>query len=185
MNILNNEGHNPLHKATIEGKDKFFHGLLDAGALPSVPSDSGRLPHLVLKHANSADKRRVDLLEKVLSYSESERKACDKKYGGTPLHWSRTKEDVRLLTKKGALVDATSADKSTPLHVMIKKQRTEAAYELVLHSADVNAVGEQGNTPLHFAVMAGNLQLIKALILFGANYKMKNDEQKNSWSCRT
>jgi len=44
---------------------------------------------------------------------------------------------------------------------MIKKQRTEAAYELVLHSADVNAVGEQGNTPLHFAVMAGNLQLIK------------------------
>jgi len=61
---------------------------------------------------------------------------------------------------------------------MIKKQRTEAAYELVLHSADVNAVGEHGNTPLHFAVMAGNLQLIKALILFGANYKMKNDEQK-------
>ena len=52
MNILNNEGHNPLHKATIEGKDKFIHGLLDAGALPSVPSDSGRLPHLVLKHAS-------------------------------------------------------------------------------------------------------------------------------------
>ena len=70
------------------------------------------------------------------------------------------------MTKKGALVDATSADKSTPLHVMIKKQRTEAAYELVLHSADVNAVGEHGNTPLHFAVIAGNLQLIKVTSFF-------------------
>lgn len=105
MNILNNEGHNPLHKATIEGKDKFFHGLLDAGALPSVPSDSGRLPHLVLKHANSDDKRRVDLLEKVLSYSEKEINACDKKHGGTPLHWSRTKvffirDLVHILTFK-------------------------------------------------------------------------------------
>ena len=55
---------------------------------------------------------------------------------------------------------------------MIKKQRTEAAYELVLHSADVNAVGENGNTPLHFAVLSGNLQLIKVrlhLMKIGAN----------------
>ncbi|CAG5098763.1 Oidioi.mRNA.OKI2018_I69.XSR.g15954.t1.cds [Oikopleura dioica] len=156
MNILNNEGQNPLHKATIEGKDKFFHGLLDAGAQPCVSSAT----------------------DKVLSYDDDEINACDEKYGGTPLHWSRTKEDIRLLTKKGALVNAVSADKSTPLHVMIKKQRTEAAYELVLHSADVNAVGENGNTPLHFAVLSGNLQLIKALILFGANYQMKNDDKK-------
>ena len=91
MNILNNEGHNPLHKATIEGKDKFFHGLLDAGAQPCVSSATGRLAHLVLKHANGDEKRRVDLLDKVLSYDDDEINACDEKYGGTPLHWSRTK----------------------------------------------------------------------------------------------
>jgi hypothetical protein len=82
---------------------------------------------------------------------------------------------------------------------MIKKQRTEAAYELVLHSADVNAVGEHGNTPLHFAVMAGNLQLIKVTLFFqfykqfrasGIDTfwsKLQDEERraKNSWSCRT
>ena len=98
MNILNNEGHNPLHKATIEGKDKFFHGLLDAGAQPCVSSATGRLAHLVLKHANGDEKRRVDLLDKVLSYDDDEINACDEKYGGTPLHWSRTKVFIHFLT---------------------------------------------------------------------------------------
>ena len=65
---------------------------------------------------------------------------------------------------------------------MIKKQRTEAAYELVLHSADVNAVGENGNTPLHFAVMAGNLQLIKVTLFLQFYKKFRVSGVDTFWS---
>lgn len=131
--------------------------------------------HLILKHAILTDeKRRFDLVEKVLHHQKCEVHAIEMKFGGTALHWARTKADVEQLIKHGAALDSKSYSKDTPLHIMIQKNRTDAAYCVILHGADVSDVGSNGNTPLHYAIMFGNIKLVKALLLFGANYNKKN-----------
>ena len=66
--------------------------------------------------------------------------SVESKYGGTPLHWALSKSDVNQLIKHGAKTDTKSNTKDTPLHIMIKKKRTDAAYCLILNGADVTGL---------------------------------------------
>jgi ankyrin repeat protein len=63
---------------------------------------------------------------------------------------------------------------------MIKKKRTDAAYSLILNGSEINRVGHNGNTALHFACEAGDTNLVKALILFGADFNRKNSDGKTA-----
>ena len=105
-----------------------------------VNSPNGRIISLIMKHSQLDEKRRFDMLEKILSHCPEEVNSIESKYGGTPLHWAVSKSDVNQLVKHGGKTDVKSNTKDTPLHIMIKKRRTDAAYCLILNGADVTGM---------------------------------------------
>lgn len=104
--------------------------------------------------------------------------AVDEKYGGTPLHWARSKDDITQLVKYGAQLEQKSITDDRALHIMVERKRADAAYTLILNGAEINRTGQDGNTPLHYACQSGDNTLVKALILFGADCNAKNGSGK-------
>ena len=61
---------------------------------------------------------------------------------------------------------------------MVSRKRADAAYTLILNGAEINRAGQNGHTPLHYACQSGDITLVKALILFGADCNAKNSDGK-------
>ena len=67
----------------------------------------------------------------------------------------------------------------TPLMIAIKNGYLNSAMSLLSAGADPNTSHrETGNTALHFAAEAGNQILVKLMLVFGADLKMKNKAGK-------
>uniref|UniRef100_A0AAR2LL90 phospholipase A2 n=1 Tax=Pygocentrus nattereri TaxID=42514 RepID=A0AAR2LL90_PYGNA len=81
----------------------------------------------------------------------------------------------RLLLDRGCNVNYLSNTGESPLHILTKRGRFEAAMMLLTHGADPNIKGEDGNTALHLAMKLDHMDLIKALIVFGADVEIHND----------
>ena len=56
----------------------------------------------------------------------------------------------------------------------------EIVDHLILHGADLNVQNEQGETPLHLAVSAGNLKIIEKLLSMSADTTLVNLERKTA-----
>lgn len=65
-------------------------------------------------------------------------------------------------------VDYRNGYGDTPLHIVSNWGDCEAIELLASSSADLNAVGETGFTPLHCAVEQNKIEAIKLLLLLGA-----------------
>ncbi|MDA7615578.1 ankyrin repeat domain-containing protein [Akkermansiaceae bacterium] len=52
--------------------------------------------------------------------------------------------------------------------------RTDEVRQLIAAGADVNAVGESGETPLHPAVDKGHVEVVRVLLSSGANTEIRN-----------
>jgi len=88
----------------------------------------------------------------------------------TPLYiasWQGHLEIVRLFVEAGAVPDQG-------LCAAVFRGHLEVARFLVEHGADVQAVDEQGQTPLNLAAAQGHLDLVRLLV--GAKAKMALDE---------
>lgn len=72
-------------------------------------------------------------------------------------------------------LDSRGADGDTPLHVMLWRDDTYSALELIRAGADVNAVGDMSETPLHVAISRQNLKVIEALLEAGANTSLVSE----------
>lgn len=72
-------------------------------------------------------------------------------------------------------IDSRCPDGDTPLHVMLWRDDTNGALELIRAGADVNAVGDMSETPLHVAVSKQNLKVIEALLSAGADKSMVSE----------
>ena len=70
------------------------------------------------------------------------------------------------------LTRACSGD--TPLHAAIWSGDDEAARQLILAGADVNAAGEDGYTPIHAALAQSNVALARILTAGGASWDAVN-----------
>src|SRR5262245_17599430 len=57
----------------------------------------------------------------------------------------------------------------TALHIVAKWGDEEAVRALVAAGAEIDKVGEDDNTPLHYAAMMGHAGVVKALIDLGAS----------------
>ena len=67
----------------------------------------------------------------------------------------------------------------TPLMLAVKNGNLNSAVSLVAAEADPNVCHEEtGNTALHLAAEAGNLVLVKLMLVFRADLKMKNKAGK-------
>jgi calcium-independent phospholipase A2 len=97
----------------------------------------------------------------------------DMKFGGTPLHWSCSRQVIETLVDMGCDINSCNFDGRTALHVMVLRNRLECVVALLSRDAHVNIGDHDGNTPLHLAVMQGSAAVVQALVIFGADLSYK------------
>ena len=68
------------------------------------------------------------------------------------IRFEEKSENVQLLVRHGADVNASDKTHSTPLHLAPSKGCVESVKLLIQHGADVNAKNGRQSTPLHLAV---------------------------------
>jgi calcium-independent phospholipase A2 len=95
------------------------------------------------------------------------------KFGGTPLHWSCSREVIATLVNMGCNINSRNFDGRTALHIMVLRKRLECVVALLSHDADNNIADHDGNTALHLAVAEGSYAIVQALIVFGADLTLK------------
>lgn len=100
------------------------------------------------------------------------------KNGGTPLHWSTSREVLLELILRGCNVNAVNFDEKTALHIMVEKNSIECAVALLAHEAEVDGIDKDGNTPLHIAIEKKTLPMVQCLIVFGADFDRPNGQGK-------
>ncbi|XP_055073991.2 85/88 kDa calcium-independent phospholipase A2 isoform X3 [Misgurnus anguillicaudatus] len=169
VNELNAAGETPLHIACRLGRVGAVKGLLGGGARCDIIGSKGYPIHSAMKCSEKS------CVEAILSVSPNQVLAEDPVYGGTPLHWAKTAEMSRLLLDRGCNVNYLSKTGESPLHILTKRGRFEAAMTLLTHGADPNIKGQDGNTALHLAMKLDHMDLIKALMVFGADVEVYND----------
>ncbi|KAM9792300.1 85/88 kDa calcium-independent phospholipase A2 [Neosynchiropus ocellatus] len=169
VNELNNNGETPLHVSCRLGRVEAVKALVGGGARCDVVGGNGYPIHTAMKYNEKG------CVEEILKVNPNQLQAEDPVYGGTPLHWSKTAEMCRLLLEHGCAINYLSKTGESPLHILTKKGRFEAAMVLLTHGADANLKGEDGNTALHLAMKMDHIELIKALIVFGADVEIHND----------
>lgn len=169
VNKLSSSGETALHIACRLGKTETVRAVLQSGARCDIIGGQGYPIHTALKYSEKS------CVEAILDSDPNQLCSEDPRYGGTPLHWTKTPELCRLLIARGCNVNYLSQSGETPLHIMVRRKRFGAAMVLLTHGAQSNAKGENGDTPLHLAMKLDHMELIKALIVFGADVEIPND----------
>ncbi len=86
---------------------------------------------------------------------------------------------VKRIVVKKADIDAEARDGRTASHLAVThiKESPRLVELLIDHGADVNAKCDQGQTPLHHAIMNGQLKAIHVLIDHGANVNVPDKKK--------
>lgn len=172
LNIKNTSGETALHVAIEMKKINFAKMLIEKGCSLETCSKIGYPIHYALKFTDS------QFTSYLLSKSSDQVALVCAKHKSLPIHWCRSAEDVRLLIENGSQIVYSSQTCDTPLHIMVIKDRLDAAIGMIFQHADVNVKGKNGYTPLHLAVQNDNYMLVKMLLLFGADCQAKNDHEE-------
>ncbi|CAN8003372.1 unnamed protein product, partial [Ixodes hexagonus] len=168
INQVNNDGYTPLQLACLTDKPECVRELLKEGA--DVNSASVNLAD----RNNSTCLGRDNVEQNVHNFQIE-----DMKHGGTPLHWAKTTQCLETMIDLGCDLDAKNFQGNTALHIMVARGRLSCVISLLSHGANVNAVGSDGDTPLHAAVR-GDVSLIHALIVFGADVNHVNQKGESA-----
>ena len=97
-----------------------------------------------------------------------------------PLRWSGTSPAItQLLIENQVNIHTRMEDKNTALHYASRANSLGSALYLLKAGADVNATNNNQRTPLFEAVQTQNIDLVRALIEFGAKINHQ-DTQGNS-----
>lgn len=76
---------------------------------------------------------------------------------------------VMVLMLRGADPNPRDAKRQTPLHLALKNEAEQALKSLLAHPLlDVNAINQDGETPLMLAAIKGRLDWVKTLVARGA-----------------
>ncbi|KYM92145.1 85 kDa calcium-independent phospholipase A2, partial [Atta colombica] len=161
LNSRNSNGHTPMHVACLNDKPECVKALLLIGADVNISASEGQ---------PSSPGYVGDFLHNKPNVLHAE----DMKFGGTPLHWSRSREVITALIDTNCDIDALNFDGRTALHVMVMRKRLPCVVALLSHMASVNIVDNDGNTPLHLAVEAETPAIVQALIGFGSDVDARN-----------
>lgn len=87
---------------------------------------------------------------------------------------------ISLLAKSGVNANVCDDNYNTPLHFAVDHNSYYAVLELLkLDNIDINALGEFDQTPLHRAVIGGNIDIIKLLINKGADSLMVDEKNES------
>lgn len=168
LNYRNSKGHTPLHMACLADKPECVKALLLAGADCNISADTGNFLD------SNKGSRQAGNVGNFVEENSHKLYAQDMKYGGTPLHWSCSREVIDSLLDMNCHINALNFDGRSALHIMVLRKRLECVMALLCRGADMNIGDCDGNTPLHLAVLNLNVPIIQALIVFGADLQYKN-----------
>ena len=152
VNMKDDWGKTPLHKAAAYGGKEVTELLIDAGADVNTKNDEGRTPlDLAIQNSNWSHIRR----------KRTETAALLRKHGGKTAKPSISIHDaaldgnieaVKQHLAAGADVNAKNRSGWTPLHQAAWRGRNEIVELLIAEGADVNAKIDDGRTPLDLAI---------------------------------
>ncbi|XP_074620294.1 85/88 kDa calcium-independent phospholipase A2-like [Acropora palmata] len=174
VNATNSKHESALDVACHYSQNDSVQMLLEAGADPRKSHEGVHAIHTAMKVRSEA------CAATLLEFHPEQIHARDTKYGGTPLHWAKTKEGVELLVNRGADIEAQNNDGETPLHIMARRRRLGCVVMLLSVGANVNAQSSDGSTPLHYAGVVDELDIVRALIVFGADVNLTNKRHETA-----
>lgn len=197
--IKNGAGGAPVPKA----KQDFYYKLVNYDGFELIKAVSRK--EAQTRYNPESDTGKL-FLHRVVSMGNAEvvrilleggfKKDIDNKdhYGSTPLHAAVDmgyEDMVRVLLEAGADANVRDSRKRTPIHYAVyhdsntrfdsphwTTDRSGIVQLLIRHDADVNASGDQGNSPLHEAVARGILEEVKLLVENRARTDARNDNGK-------
>ncbi len=131
--------------------------------------------------SNILNKKDIIFIEKILNKSKDilNNKTKD---GETLLHamvFFNCYDIVEILLKLGVNILSIDNDKQNCFHRCIFLSNDKIFKLLVNNTKDkneINAKDKDGNTPLHLAIIIKNYIIIKALVKFGGNILIENNE---------
>uniref|UniRef100_A0A8C1RFU7 phospholipase A2 n=1 Tax=Cyprinus carpio TaxID=7962 RepID=A0A8C1RFU7_CYPCA len=164
VNELNAAGETPIHIACRLGRVEAVKGLLGGGARCDIMGSNGYPIHTAMKFSEKRCRTRI--------FSFNFKHQSKSTSGGGSDLWRNMS---RVLLDRGCNINYLSKTGESPLHILTKRGRFEAAMTLLTHGADPNIKGQDGNTALHLAMKLDHMDLIKALMVFGADVEVHND----------
>ncbi|MEL7221235.1 MAG: ankyrin repeat domain-containing protein [Bacteroidota bacterium] len=172
-NRLSN-GISPLSRAVAKENMSSAAMLIRVGANPSVPNKDGIIPLYQAVQLNHA------VLAGVLLH-RSEQPGDDTNWqtplGETLINMAVAKENtplVRVLTEKGANVNAIDYLENTPLHLAAERGMSDAVDILLAHGAYVDAINIMGSTPIMAAAQRGHDAIANTLAQAGADPELRD-----------
>uniref|UniRef100_A0A1L8DJ70 phospholipase A2 n=1 Tax=Nyssomyia neivai TaxID=330878 RepID=A0A1L8DJ70_9DIPT len=171
MNHCNSDGYTPLHLACLADKPECVKALLLAGADANISARN-------ISAIYSKKTEHTSSVAEFMQTNPNKLVTQDMKHGGTPLHWSSSREIIEALIERGTDVNALNFDERTALHIMVARNRLDCCVALLAHEADIDLKDKDGNTPLHIAMEKKLVPIVQCLVVFGCDINMKNKEGK-------
>ncbi|OQV13864.1 85/88 kDa calcium-independent phospholipase A2 [Hypsibius exemplaris] len=168
VNSINHDGQSPLLLACMAAKQDCIEMLLSIGA---DLSQNNFVPALSGPSSKSLQMQCAEAMCKVYS---DHLDSTAIKFGGTPLHWCKTKAGVLKFMACKVNIESRNDIGETPLHLQVMRSRLDCSIVLLSHGANIQVVDFKGNTPLHVAVIYGSLEIVKCMIVFGASITAAN-----------
>jgi ankyrin repeat protein len=153
ISLQDETGNTALHVAVLSQKLACIHPLLAAGADPCMLNLSLITP---LHYA-----ARMGFLPVIEACLQHEPGCVNSKdgYSYTILHWAAFQDHLDIITlameTRDCDVDSRTDYGQTPLHMAVGRGNTKSVEKLVMYGASVNAVDQDGCTPLYYLTSRG------------------------------
>ena len=195
INILDEEGYTPLHRAVLsENKDivldllKYTNINIDSKLDMKVSVNGwylgGASPLMLASFLGNNE------IVNILIENNADLKAKDSIDGGVAIHLAAAngKNDVitSLLKKDDTIINIKDDKGNTPLHWASMKDKVDTMKLLIDNGADIEAVDVDNWTALHYAAAFASLDAVNVLLEAGANKEAKTkDDSVAAYYART
>jgi len=189
IDVQNTSGITPINWAVEKGNIEIVSYLLDK-CDPSIPDNFGLTPlHKAVISGN------LDMVKLLLSCNtESEIwvdiNAITTEEFYTPLHFAIIKghhEIAKFLLENKASINIRSKSGAQPIHYSVTKESNIEVVKLLIsqESFNINTLDNNLRTPLHWALLYGNINIAELLISNGSDCKLRDINQLTPFDIST